>query len=134
MAMFPDVQKKAQAELATVVESSRLPKFTDLAGLTYLKALVMETLRWMPSAPVGLPHASIEDDVYRGYHIPKATMVIPVRNIPSSILSASDISYLLLTFHPSVEYQASIPCITRAIKMLKYHDHQSYALQPGGLS
>lgn len=81
MAMFPDVQKKAQAELATVVESSRLPEFSDLTGLTYLKALVMETLRWMPSAPVGLPHASTEDDVYRGYHIPKHTMIIPVRNM-----------------------------------------------------
>ena len=79
MAMFPEVQKKAQAELDRCIGSSRLPDFQDLPSLTYIKAIIMETLRWMPSAPLGLPHSVDQDDEYRGYHIPKDTMVLAVR-------------------------------------------------------
>ncbi|TCD67843.1 hypothetical protein EIP91_011905 [Steccherinum ochraceum] len=76
MAMFPEVQRRAQEELDKHVGSSRLPDFNDLKSLTYIKAVVMETLRWMPSAPLGLPHCLTEDDVYKGYHIPRGAMII----------------------------------------------------------
>ncbi|KAH8103459.1 cytochrome P450 [Cristinia sonorae] len=77
MAMFPEVQKKAQAELDRVVGPDRLPDFEDVERIPYIKAIVMETLRWMPVAPFAIPHAVLTDDVYEGYHIPKGSLLIP---------------------------------------------------------
>ena len=78
MAMFPEVQRRAQAELDKVVGPHRLPRSSDVENLVYIRAVVMETLRWMPIAPFGVPHVATEDDTYRGYHIPKGTAVVPV--------------------------------------------------------
>ncbi|KAH8105253.1 cytochrome P450 [Cristinia sonorae] len=77
MAMFPDAQRKAQAELDRVVGHSRLPDFNDLDNLVYVHAVVLETLRWMPIVPLGLAHHLEADDSYEGYYIPKGTIVIP---------------------------------------------------------
>ncbi|KAH8102190.1 cytochrome P450 [Cristinia sonorae] len=77
MAMFPEVQKKAQAELDRVLGPERLPTFEDVDEIPYIQAVVMETLRWMPVTPFGIPHAVMEDDQYEGYHIPKGTQLIP---------------------------------------------------------
>lgn len=81
MAMYPEVQMKAQAELDRVVGSSRLPDFNDLASLTYIKAVMMETLRWIPTTPLGIAHCLTADDEYNGYHIPKGTIVIAVSDV-----------------------------------------------------
>ena len=78
MALFPDVQKRAQAELDRVVGRHRLPEFEDLEHLPYIRATVMETVRWMPVVPAGVPHRSIMDDEYKGFHIPKGTAIVPV--------------------------------------------------------
>jgi len=77
MAMYPDVQKKAQAELESVIGSGRLPEMSDRDSLVYIQAIVMESLRWIPVLPLGIPHRLIEDDTYNGYFIPKGTVVIP---------------------------------------------------------
>ncbi|THH31265.1 hypothetical protein EUX98_g2923 [Antrodiella citrinella] len=77
MAMYPDVQKRAQAELDAIVGPSRLPGFSDLDSLTYVRAVVMENLRWMPTVPLGIPHRLIEDDEYNGNHIPKGAIITP---------------------------------------------------------
>lgn len=77
MAMYPDVQRKAQAELDRHV-GNRLPDFSDLSDLTYVQAVVLETLRWMPTVPVGIAHGLTADDTYRGWHIPKDTIVMAV--------------------------------------------------------
>jgi cytochrome P450 len=76
MVAFPDVQKKAQAELDKVVGRGKLPTFADYGHLPYIRALVKETLRWKPVAPLGVSHRLIQDDTYEGYHIPKGTIVI----------------------------------------------------------
>ncbi|KAI0373553.1 CyP450 monooxygenase [Pilatotrama ljubarskyi] len=76
MASYPDVQKKAQAELDAVVGQHRLPDFSDEASLPYVTALIKECLRWRSVVPLGVPHRSIQDDEYRGYFIPKGTLVV----------------------------------------------------------
>ena len=53
MALYPDVQSKAQAELDTVVGTGRLPEFEDRQSLPYIEAIMMETLRWRPAVPLG---------------------------------------------------------------------------------
>jgi len=75
MAMFPEIQKKAQEELDLVLEGSRLVEFEDRSSLPYIVALYKETLRWHPLAPVGIPHATAEDDVVGEYFIPKGTVM-----------------------------------------------------------
>ncbi|KAJ7586756.1 putative CyP450 monooxygenase [Mycena floridula] len=65
MCLFPNVLKRAQAELDRVVGEHRLPTFGDKLQLPYINALMK-----------AVPHFSLEDDVYRGYFIPKGSLVI----------------------------------------------------------
>ena len=77
MAMYPDVQRKAQEELDRVVGQDRLPTFEDRSGLSYLNALLKELLRWHIVAPIAIPHRAVADDMYNGYDIPAGTIVVP---------------------------------------------------------
>ncbi|KAI0338581.1 cytochrome P450 [Trametopsis cervina] len=76
MTRHPEVFKKAQQEIDRVVGEDRLPDFDDRASLSYLECIFMEVLRYACPAPLGIPHAVSRDDIYRGYQIPKGTMVI----------------------------------------------------------
>jgi cytochrome P450 len=53
MALFPDVQRKAQEEIDRVVGSDRLPTFADRELLPYVDALSKELMRWHVVAPIG---------------------------------------------------------------------------------
>ncbi|KAF5322721.1 hypothetical protein D9619_000358 [Psilocybe cf. subviscida] len=77
MTICPDAQKKAQEELDTVVGANRLPTYDDWNSLPYTEALMRETLRWGPVAPLGVGHAVTEDDVFKGCLIPKGSVIIP---------------------------------------------------------
>ncbi|KAH9853240.1 cytochrome P450 [Lenzites betulinus] len=77
MAKYPDVQRRAQAELDAVVGPERLPGFDDKPSLPYIAAIIKECIRWRITLPLGIAHHSMEDDEYRGYYIPKGTVVIP---------------------------------------------------------
>jgi cytochrome P450 len=77
MAVFPDVQKKAQEELDRVIGSARLPVTGDKGSLPYIEAVVKETHRWHPVAPMALPHCCTEEDSIGGYRIPKGAMILP---------------------------------------------------------
>ncbi|KAF9549831.1 cytochrome P450 [Agrocybe pediades] len=77
MLHYPEVMKKAQAEIDSVVGQGRLPEFEDADSLPYVKAIVKETLRWKPIAPHGVPHSVIADDVYEDkFFIPRGSTVI----------------------------------------------------------
>ncbi|KAL4263371.1 cytochrome P450 family protein [Pleurotus pulmonarius] len=75
MAMSPEVQKKAQAELDTVI-GGRLPTFEDRPQLPYIQAIVQEAMRWQQVTPLAVSHASMADDEYDGYFIPKGSIVV----------------------------------------------------------
>ncbi|KAE8164000.1 cytochrome P450 [Aspergillus tamarii] len=77
MALFPEVQRKAQAEIDRVVGPDRLPSFQDRESLPYINAMVKEILRWHPVLPMGTAHASVKDDMYEGYSFPKGTLMVP---------------------------------------------------------
>ncbi|EJD02108.1 CyP450 monooxygenase [Fomitiporia mediterranea MF3/22] len=76
MALNPEVQRKAQAEIDSVVGSARLPTQTDRKDLPYTTAVMKELLRWHVIAPQSLPHMLKEDDVYEGYYLPKGAIVL----------------------------------------------------------
>ncbi|KAF8884185.1 cytochrome P450 [Infundibulicybe gibba] len=76
MAMHPDIQRKAQAEIDSVIGPGRLPEFTDRDSLPYVNALIKETMRWKNVLPAAVAHSSTEDVEYDGYFIPKGAIVI----------------------------------------------------------
>lgn len=78
MALHPDIQLKVQGILDNTIGDSHLPNYSDMERIPYLRAIFLETLRWRPIAPFGLPHVLSADDSYGGYDIPKGTMCIPV--------------------------------------------------------
>lgn len=64
-------------ELDRIVGPSRLPVWDDEANLPYVRALIKEVHRWAPIGSLGIPHATSSDDTYRGYRVPKGTIVFP---------------------------------------------------------
>ncbi|KAG2066224.1 cytochrome P450 [Suillus decipiens] len=76
MTLFPDVQKKAQAEIDAVIGPDRLPSFADRDSLPYTEALVKEVFRWHAVAPTAIPHRVSEDDIHDGYYIPKGSLIL----------------------------------------------------------
>ncbi len=46
MIVYPETEKRAQAELDAVVGRDRLPSFADYEHLPYIRAMVKEVLRW----------------------------------------------------------------------------------------
>ncbi|KAH9983872.1 cytochrome P450, partial [Russula vinacea] len=77
MTLYPKVQRKAQAEIDSVVGNSRLPDYSDQDALPYVQAVLKEVLRWHPVAPLGVSHKVIKSDVYEGHFIPAGSTVIP---------------------------------------------------------
>ena len=51
MALYPEIQRKAQEELDSVI-GNRLPTVADRDSTPYLNALIREVLRWSPSVPM----------------------------------------------------------------------------------
>ncbi|KAK2057163.1 cytochrome P450 [Colletotrichum caudatum] len=76
MLLYPSAQKQAREELDRVCGTERLPSMDDWDYLPYVRACVKETLRWLPTGIVGMPHAVIKDDEYMGYTIPKGAGVM----------------------------------------------------------
>ncbi|OAX33870.1 cytochrome P450 [Rhizopogon vinicolor AM-OR11-026] len=76
MVLYPDIQKRAQAVIDSVIGKNQLPTFEDRASLPYIDAVLRETLRWQPIAPLGAPHATSSADVYNDYFIPKGATVM----------------------------------------------------------
>lgn len=73
MCIHPEIQQKAQ-ELDRVI-GKRLPTFEDRNSLPYVEAIYREVLRWNSPLLLGIPHYSSEDDHYKGYFIPKSTIL-----------------------------------------------------------
>jgi cytochrome P450 len=53
LALFPQVQRRAQAELDVVVGRDRLPTFDDKPRLPYIEALCKELMRFQMATPIG---------------------------------------------------------------------------------
>ena len=53
MQLYPEVQRKAQAELDSVVGTDRLPTLKDRDDLPYVTHVCWELYRWLPVGPLG---------------------------------------------------------------------------------
>ncbi|XP_023730910.1 cytochrome P450 93A3 [Lactuca sativa] len=70
----PHIMKKAVEEIEKVVGKDRLLQESDIPNLPYLQAIVKESLRLHPTAPV-IQRISTEDSTIGGYHIPANTTI-----------------------------------------------------------
>ncbi|KAI0260943.1 cytochrome P450 [Gloeopeniophorella convolvens] len=76
MTLFPEAQRKGQEEIDRVIGGGRLPALADRGHLPYVSAIFSEILRWATTSPPGLPHRTLVSDTYRGYFIPKDSIVV----------------------------------------------------------
>jgi len=70
-----DIQHRAQEELDRVCPD-RLVTFADRKNLPYVESVLMETYRFHPVTPSGLPHANEQEDVFEGMRFPKGSIVM----------------------------------------------------------
>ncbi|KAL3531080.1 hypothetical protein ACH5RR_010402 [Cinchona calisaya] len=72
----PNILKIAQNELDVQVGKQRWVAESDIKNLTYLQALVKETLRLYPPGPLSGPREAIEDCYLGNFFVPKGTRLI----------------------------------------------------------
>ncbi|KAL5984780.1 hypothetical protein ACLOJK_038616 [Asimina triloba] len=68
--------RKAQEELDEHVGRDRNVEESDISKLVYIQAIIKETLRLYPPAPLSGPHESTEDCHVGGYHIRAGTKLL----------------------------------------------------------
>ncbi|KAK3038474.1 hypothetical protein RJ639_029772 [Escallonia herrerae] len=71
----PDVMKKAQHELDTVVGKDNVVEESDTHRLPYLNSVMKEVLRLHPALPLLVPHCPSETCTIGSYTIPKGARV-----------------------------------------------------------
>jgi len=75
----PNVMKRLQEEIESIVGQHGRVKESNLATMKYLHCVVKETLRLYPAVPLAIPHESVEAVTVGGYYIPKkATVMVNV--------------------------------------------------------
>jgi cytochrome P450 len=60
MSKWPDILRKAQSEVDSIVGEDRTPVWEDYARLPYVAMTVKEAMRWRPVLPLAFPHAVTE--------------------------------------------------------------------------
>ncbi|KAL5550472.1 hypothetical protein UlMin_000648 [Ulmus minor] len=75
LVMNPKAMEEAQAEVRSVVGKKRIVLESDIPHMNYLKAVIKETYRLHPPAPLLLPRESSEELTVDGYNIPAKTRI-----------------------------------------------------------
>ncbi|CAE7214750.1 unnamed protein product [Rhizoctonia solani] len=77
MQMYPEVQSRARKEVITTIDPiTRQPFAAEIVNLPYLRNILKEVMRWLPALPLGIPHATREEDEYRGYYVPAQSIIV----------------------------------------------------------
>ncbi len=72
----PKVQSRVRKEIRDVLGPMRMASMKDKPSLPYTDAVLLEVQRLADIAPLAIPHAVTKDVVFKGYHIPKGTMIL----------------------------------------------------------
>ena len=76
LALHPEVVQKAHKELDRVIGNKRTPTWDDEHQLPYIRSIIKEIMRYRPITKSGMLHMNTEDDEYKGYFIPKNTIIM----------------------------------------------------------
>ncbi|GFR01963.1 cytochrome P450 2J6 [Trichonephila clavata] len=76
LSKHPDVQKKIQEELDTVVGRERLPSWIDRPNLPYLDATIQELYRVAALFLVTTMYSNFKETTIEGYRIPKRSCIV----------------------------------------------------------
>ena len=71
----PEIQKRLQKEIDSVVPRDRLPSLDDRAKLPYLEAAILEIMRMRTGIPMGVPHSTLNETNLCGYNIRSDALV-----------------------------------------------------------
>ncbi|XP_006866545.1 PREDICTED: cytochrome P450 1A2-like [Chrysochloris asiatica] len=71
----PEIQKKIQKELDTVIGRARRPRLSDRSELPYLEAFILELFRHSSFVPFTIPHSTTKNTTLNGFFIPKERCV-----------------------------------------------------------
>ncbi|XP_011797374.1 PREDICTED: cytochrome P450 2E1 [Colobus angolensis palliatus] len=74
---YPEIEEKLHEEIDRVIGPSRIPAIKDRQEMPYMDAVVHEIQRFITLVPSNLPHEATRDTIFRGYIIPKGTVVVP---------------------------------------------------------
>ncbi|XP_068106957.1 cytochrome P450 2G1-like [Hyperolius riggenbachi] len=75
---YPEIQAKILEEIDRVIGQERIPKFEDRAHMPFTQAFICEVQRFCDVVPLNLPHMVTRDTQFRGYLIPKGTVIYPL--------------------------------------------------------
>ncbi|XP_072050913.1 cytochrome P450 2J4-like [Amphiura filiformis] len=76
MMAYPEIQKRIQQEIDSVVGRDRRPRLSDKDSLPFTAATLLEIQRISSIVPLGVFHNCGEDTTIDGYTIPKETLVL----------------------------------------------------------
>ncbi|XP_050822285.1 cytochrome P450 2W1 isoform X2 [Gopherus flavomarginatus] len=76
MMKYPEIQKKVQEEIGTVVQSGSQATYEDRINMPFTNAVIHEVQRFITLLP-HVPRCTSVDTHFRGYFLPKGITVIP---------------------------------------------------------
>ncbi|KAK3688655.1 cytochrome P450 [Podospora appendiculata] len=76
LALNPDIQKRAQAEIDSVCPDSASPTWAHYAQLPYITMIIKKAIRWRRVTPLAFPHALSQDDIVDNKFLPAGTTVL----------------------------------------------------------
>lgn len=76
----PHVLDRVQAEIDDVIGPDQEPSMKHKLQMPFTEATILEIQRMGDIVPFNVPHCTSENVEFRGYHIPKDTVIIPNLN------------------------------------------------------
>ncbi|XP_062843488.1 cytochrome P450 2C31-like [Trichomycterus rosablanca] len=74
----PEIQEEMQKEIDSVIGRERSPSMEDRKSLPFTDAVIHEVQRYLDLVPLNVPHFATHDITFRGYTIPKDTVIFPL--------------------------------------------------------
>ncbi|XP_077141721.1 cytochrome P450 2F3-like isoform X2 [Ranitomeya variabilis] len=75
---YPEIAERIQKEIDIVVGRDRSPSTADRSKMPYTEATIHEFMRFCDVIPISLPRSTSTNTVFRGFSIPKGTLITPL--------------------------------------------------------